>query len=70
MEKTLEQEQEFQVNKLIRKIERLEADTLTKQSVLEQVCVKLLLNFMKIYKLLCFENGEEAWRDYFYISIS
>lgn len=37
LEQTLEQEQEFQVNKLMRKIERLEADVVAKQSCLEQV---------------------------------
>ena len=38
LEQTLEKEQEYQVNKLMRKIERLEADTLSKQTTLEQVC--------------------------------
>ena len=37
LEQTLEREQEFQVNKLIRRIERLEAETVAKQQVLEQV---------------------------------
>ena len=37
LEQTLEKEQEYQVNKLMRKIERLEADTLSKQTTLEQV---------------------------------
>jgi coiled-coil domain-containing protein 6 len=37
LEQTLEQEQEFQVNTLMRKIERLEADVVSKQSCLEQV---------------------------------
>ena len=37
LEQTLEQEQEFQVNKLIRRIERLEAETISKQHLLEQV---------------------------------
>jgi len=37
LEQTLEKEQEYQVNKLMRKIERLERDTVTKQATLEQV---------------------------------
>ena len=37
LEQTLEQEQEFQVNKLIRRIEKLEAETFAKQQILEQV---------------------------------
>jgi coiled-coil domain-containing protein 6 len=37
LEQTLEKEQEYQVNKLMRKIERLEAETLSKQTILEQV---------------------------------
>ena len=39
LEQTLEREQEFQVNKLIRRIERLEAETVSKQQVLEQVWI-------------------------------
>ena len=37
LEQTLEKEQEYQVNKLMRKIEKLEADTVSKQNTLEQV---------------------------------
>ena len=37
LERTLEQEQEYQVNKLMRKIERLENDTVSKQKKLEEV---------------------------------
>ena len=48
LEQTLEREQEFQVNKLIRRIERLEAETVAKQQVLEQVSVCILLSiFLK-----------------------
>lgn len=37
LEETLEKEQEAQINKLMRKIEKLEADTYNKQQTLEQV---------------------------------
>lgn len=37
LEQTLEQEQECLVNKLMRKIEKLEAETLAKQTNLEQL---------------------------------
>jgi hypothetical protein len=37
LEQTLEQEQECLVNKLMRKIEKLEAETLAKQTTLEQL---------------------------------
>ena len=37
LEQTLEKEQEYQVNKLMRKIEKLERETLSKQNTLEQV---------------------------------
>ena len=40
LEETLEKEQEYQVNKLMRKIEKLERETLSKQVTLEQVCTK------------------------------
>jgi coiled-coil domain-containing protein 6 len=39
LEETLEKEQEAQINKLMRKIEKLEADTYSKQQTLEQVHV-------------------------------
>ena len=45
LEQTLEKEQEYQVNKLMRKIERLEADTLSKQTTLEQVLLLIHLIF-------------------------
>ena len=38
LESNLAKEQESQVNKLLRRIEKLEADTNRKQSSLEQVC--------------------------------
>lgn len=37
LEQTLEQEQEYQVNKLMRKIDKLESDVTSKQTTLEQV---------------------------------
>ena len=37
LEQTLEQEQEQQISKLTKKIERLEKDVLSKQSTLERV---------------------------------
>ena len=37
MEQTLEQEQEQQISKLMKKIERLEKETSNKQTTLEQV---------------------------------
>ena len=39
LEQTLEQEQEQQVSKLMKKIEKLEKDTMCKQGTLEQVTV-------------------------------
>jgi len=39
LEQTLEQEQEQQVSKLMRKISKLEKETATKQMTLDQVCV-------------------------------
>ena len=44
LEQHLEQEQEFQVNKLMKKIKKLENDTISKQLTLEQV---------KMYGSLC-----------------
>ncbi len=46
LEQTLEKEQEYQVNKLMRKIEKLEADTISKQATLEQV--------REIFSCFCF----------------
>lgn len=43
LEHTLEKEQEYQVNKLMRKIEKLERETLSKQATLEQVRAILFL---------------------------
>ena len=40
LEQTLEQEQEQQISKLMKKIHRLEKETLLKQTTLEQVQVK------------------------------
>jgi len=37
LEVTLEKEQEYQVNKLMRRIQKLQADVVSKQSTLEQV---------------------------------
>jgi coiled-coil domain-containing protein 6 len=37
LEQHLEQEQEFQVNKLMKKIKKMENDTISKQLTLEQV---------------------------------
>ncbi len=37
LEHTLEQEQEYLVNKLMRKIEKLETETSTKQNTLDQL---------------------------------
>ena len=37
LEQTLEQEQEYQVNKLMREIDKLESDVTSKQTTLEQV---------------------------------
>ena len=37
LEQTLEQEQEYQINKLMRKIDKLESDVTSKQTTLEQV---------------------------------
>lgn len=39
MEQHLEQEQEFQVNKLMKKIKKMENETISKQLTLEQVCL-------------------------------
>ena len=41
LESNLAKEQESQVNKLLRRIEKLEADTNRKQSSLEQVCMSV-----------------------------
>lgn len=42
MEQTLEQEQEQQISKLTKRIEKLEKEVLAKQTTLEQVGVPLL----------------------------
>lgn len=39
LEQHLEQEQEFQVNKLMKKIKKMENETISKQLTLEQVCL-------------------------------
>lgn len=41
LEQTLEQEQEYQINKLMRKIDKLESDVTSKQTTLEQVIMLL-----------------------------
>lgn len=41
LEQTLEQEQEYQINKLMRKIDKLESDVTSKQTTLEQVITLL-----------------------------
>ena len=48
LEETLEKEQEYQVNKLMRRIEKLQADVVSKQTTLEQVCHWLSLFFLTI----------------------
>lgn len=53
LEQTLEKEQEYQINKLMRKIEKLERETLTKQSTLEQVNRTLLCAMYKAIIFLC-----------------
>lgn len=53
LEQTLEKEQEYQVNKLMRKIEKLERETLTKQSTLEQVNTALLCVIYRVMIFLC-----------------
>lgn len=45
LEQHLEQEQEFQVNKLMKKIKKLENDTISKQLTLEQVSPAHCLGF-------------------------
>ena len=37
----MEQEQEFQVNKLMKKIKKMENETISKQLTLEQVCKRI-----------------------------
>lgn len=44
LEQHLEQEQEFQVNKLMKKIKKLENDTISKQLTLEQVKMYIVLS--------------------------
>lgn len=41
LEQHLEQEQEFQVNKLMKKIKKMENETISKQLTLEQVCKRI-----------------------------
>ena len=48
LEETLEKEQEYQVNKLMRKIEKLERDTVNKQATLEQV-IYPAIHLLKMY---------------------
>lgn len=60
LEQHLEQEQEFQVNKLMKKIKKLENDTISKQLTLEQVkmygslsvsLIRIVLFFFFSYRL-------------------
>lgn len=51
LEQHLEQEQEFQVNKLMKKIKKLENDTISKQLTLEQVCLPYLKHFTTVRTL-------------------
>ena len=55
LEQTLEQEQEYQVNKLMRKIDKLESDVLSKQTTLEQVsvCHVFCLNIINMCVCVC-----------------
>ena len=46
LEQHLEQEQEFQVNKLMKKIKKLENDTISKQLTLEQVRISSSLHIL------------------------
>jgi len=41
LEETLEKEQEYQVNKLMRRIEKLQAEVVSKQATLEQVSLNI-----------------------------
>ena len=52
LEQTLEQEQEYQVNKLMRKIDKLESDVTSKQTTLEQVMNVLYLSAALITNLI------------------
>lgn len=47
LEQHLEQEQEFQINKLMKKIKKLENDTISKQLTLEQVTPSNLMQWDK-----------------------
>jgi len=42
LEETLEKEQEYQVNKLMRRIEKLQAEVVSKQATLEQVSLIII----------------------------
>ena len=56
LEQTLEQEQEYQVNKLMRKIDKLESDVTSKQTTLEQVMNVLYLSAALITNLIYYCN--------------
>lgn len=47
MEQHLEQEQEFQVNKLMKKIKKMENETISKQLTLEQVDFCFIVDFSR-----------------------
>ena len=50
LEETLEKEQEYQVNKLMRRIEKLQAEVVSKQATLEQVS---LINQARCFCVIC-----------------
>ena len=58
LEQHLEQEQEFQVNKLMKKIKKLENDTISKQLTLEQVKMysSLSVSLIRIVLFFFFYN--------------
>lgn len=56
LEQHLEQEQEFQVNKLMKKIKKLENDTISKQLTLEQVKISGSLSVSLIRIVLFFSH--------------
>ena len=47
LEETLEKEQEYQVNKLMRRIEKLQAEVVSKQATLEQVSSPVLISHIR-----------------------
>lgn len=57
LEQHLEQEQEFQVNKLMKKIKKLENDTISKQLTLEQVRIYSFLDTLFSHIINFFFSG-------------